>query len=266
MIRTILILIAALMVSACETTRETKTNNIGTSSISKPLSASFDKARAAEKRVNMGLTYLGRANFTRAKFHLDRALEYNPDSENVHYALGLYFQRIKEFDKADNEFDKALDLSSKDPKILNAYGAFLCDKGEYAKADKMFHKAIEIPTYSDVARAYFNVGFCALKQNHADKAEAYFRKALIRDRDMSGALIEMAKLEFLKSRYDRAKDYLRRYEEKTQVSAESAWLGLRVAHYLRDKDSIAKYGTILEQSFPDSEETAKYLNEKKRWM
>ncbi len=266
MIRIIVILSIAFLVSACETTRETKTNNIGANSPAQPLKASFDKKKAAANRVNTGLTYLNRNNYIRAKFHLDRALEYDDDSGDVHYALGLYFQRVKEYKKSERHFDKALDIDGKNPRYLNAYGAFLCEKGEFKQADKMFHKAIETPTYSDVAFALFNVGFCALRQEDIEKAEDYFRKALNRDRDMAGALIEMAKLEFGKNRYQRAMSYIQRYERNSKVSSESAWLALRAAHYLRDKDSIAKYGTILEQRFPDSDETAAYLDDKKRWM
>ena len=215
--------------------------------------------------MSYGLTYINNHNYQRAKFHLDKALEYNNRSGNVHYALGIYFQRIKEYKSAQNHFKRALSIDGKRPEYLNAYGAFLCEKGEFEEAEALFMRAIDIPTYTDVASAFYNVGFCALKQNDVEKAAQYFRKTLNRDRRRPDALIELAKIEFDKKNYKRALYYIRRYEQTT-TTAESAWLGLKSAHYERDKDAIARYGLILEQRFPDSEETAEYLENKKRWM
>jgi type IV pilus assembly protein PilF len=265
LVKSLSVVAALLLISACETTRNTTTGNVG-SSTSKVTTNSFDKKKAAVNRVNSGLTYLNHNNFERAKFHLDKALSYDPDSGNVHYALGIYYQRVKSFKKADEHFEEALDIDSKNPQYLNAYGAFLCEKGEYNASEKAFKKAISIPTYSDVAYAYYNMGFCALKQDKIEKAEENFRKALNRNRRLGGALIEMAKLEFDKKRYSRAMSYIKRYESDAKTTSESAWLALRTAHYMRDKDAIARYGLILQQRFPDSEETATFLDNKKRWM
>lgn len=253
------------LLSACVTTRETSTINIGgrTSNIS---SDGFDKKKAAVNRVNSGLTYLNHNNFERAKFHLDRAFKYDPDSGNVNYALGIYYQRVNDLKRSQQHFIESLDVEPENPQFLNAYAAFLCEKGEYKKAEKTFQKAISIPTYTDVSYAYFNVGFCALKQSQLDKAEKYFRKSLSRNKRMAGALIEMAKIEYDKKRYNRAMSYLNRYENNSRSSSESAWLGLRIAYYVRDKDAIAQYGLILQQRFPDSDETASFLDDKQQWM
>ena len=265
MVKIISIVVMLVILSACETTRETKTSNIGATKTTLK-ERSFDKKKAAVNRVNNGLAYLSKNNYQRAKFHLDKALDYDEDSGKVHYALGIYYQRVNELSKAEKHFDKALDTEPKNPLFLNAYGAFLCEKKDYKTADKMFQSAIAIPTYTDISYAYYNVGFCALKQNNIERAESFFRKALSRNRQMPDALIEMAKIEFSKKRYDRAMSYLKRFEGTRRTSAESAWLGLRIAHFLRDKDAIARYGLILEQNFPDSDETANFLDDKKRWM
>ncbi len=254
-----------ILVSACETTRQSQTGNIGSSS--QPLSDNkFNKDKAAEKRVSYALTYIKVKNYQRAKYHLDKALDYNPDSGNVHYALGIYFQRVNDFKQAEEHFEEALSINRKRPEYMNAYGAFLCEKGKYKEADKLFMKAIDVPTYTDVSSAFYNVGFCALKQGNTEKASEYFRKSLSRDRRRADALIEMAKIEYSLERYKRAFDYIKRFEQNSKTSAESAWLGLKIAHYLRNKDAIARYGLVLEQRFPDSEETAEYLEDKRRWM
>jgi type IV pilus assembly protein PilF len=260
-----MIIVILFFVSACETTRQTSTNNIGSSG-SQTSSLGFDKKKAAVNRVNSGLTYLNHNNFERAKFHLDKALSYDPDSGNVNYALGVYYQRVNDLKSSQKHFTKALSEEPRNPLYLNAYGSFLCEKGDYVKAEKALQDAISIPTYSDVSYAYYNFGFCALRQNKITIAEDYFRKALKRNRHMSDALIEIAKIEFNKKRYSRALSYIKRYEDSRSITPESAWLALRAAHYIRDKDAIARYGLILEQKFPDSDETVSYLDEKKQWM
>ena len=257
-------LVLLLLVSACETTRNTSTTNVGTSSSN--VSSSFDKKKAAVNRVNSGLTYLSHNNFVRAKFHLDKAISYDPSSANVHYALGIYYQRVNDLKKSENHFEKALDKKPNNPEYMNAFGSFLCEKGDYKQAEKYFQKAIEIPTYTEISYAFYNVGFCALKQKNIDKAADYFRRALNRNRRMANALIEIAKIEFDKKRYPRAMSYIKRYETSTKITSESAWLALKISHYIRDKDSIARYGLILEERFPDSDETVTYLDDKKQWM
>ncbi|MET1255761.1 type IV pilus biogenesis/stability protein PilW [Aliikangiella maris] len=265
LIRKLIILSLGFILVACETTRKTETGNIGRT-VKPSAEGRFNKIEAAEKRVGYGLTYIKYHNYTRAKFHLDKALEYNPKSGNVHYGLGIYYQRIKEREKAREHFEEALSIDNKKPEYMNAFGAFLCEGGEYKKAEAEFQKAIKVPTYTDIASAFYNIGLCALKQNNIDKADDYFRKALNRDRHRPDALIEMAKIEFIKKRYSRVLDYVRRFESSAATTSESAWLGLKAAHYLRDKDTIAKYGVILEERFPDSEETAEYLDNKRQWM
>lgn len=264
-LKILLILTLAGGLAGCETTRQSSTNNIGAQTTTVK-NTNFNKEKAAANRVNNGLTYLNVGNFERAKYHLDKAAEYSPGSGDVNYALGIYFQRVREYDNAEAYFKKALNVDDKNPIYLNAYGAFLCEANQFADAYRLFDRAIAIPTYSDVAYAFYNVGFCALKQQDQEKAEDYFRKALNRNRNMPDALIEMAKIEFSKDRYERAISYLKRFEKEGRITAESAWIGLRSAHFMRDKDEIARYGVILEQKFPDSEETAAYLDEKQKWM
>lgn len=266
MIKNILLIVLVLLVSACQTDQNSKTYNIGARQANIDSDAGFNKVKAAQNRVHNGLVYLSKNNFERAKFHLDKALTYNSSSGHVHYALGLYYQKVKEYKSSRKHFKRALRINSKDPQYLNAYGAYLCETKEYKQAAKYFNKAIDIPTYTEASSTFFNMGLCALDQSKAQDAEKYFKKALNRNSKMVGALIEMAKIEFNRNRYQRAKAYIDRFEKNGSITPESAWLGLRTAHYLQNKNDIGSYGIILELRFPDSYETTKYLDDKKRWM
>ncbi|MDH5432747.1 MAG: type IV pilus biogenesis/stability protein PilW [Gammaproteobacteria bacterium] len=263
MYKKILFLIVTLILTACQTTQ---TPSVSTGNTSSSSGAGFDKTKAARNRVNNGLTYLSRNNLERAKFHLDKAISFDPDLGDVHYAFGLYYQKVHEYDKANRHFREALSTDSDNPSYLNAYGAFLCERKDYKDANKYFNRAIKVPNYTNVSLAYYNIGFCAVKRKDMATAEDNFRKALNRNPNMSQALYEMAQIAYAKGNFSLAQSYVMRFEKNSSITSQSAWLGLRIAHYLRDKDEIGRYGIILTQRFPDSEETAIYLSDKKRWM
>lgn len=260
---TLIVLVSVL--SACQTSSNTTTNAIG--SQGSPMSREeFDRHKAAQTRLSAGLQYLQNGSLLNAKRHLDKALELGADSPNVHFGLAYYYEQVKEFEKAEKSYKKALRIAPKNPDFLNGYGSFLCAKGEYEEAEEYFNKAIDQPTYADIESAFMNAGVCAKRANNRDKAAGYFRKALNRNSKLPVALIEMAEVEFYKKRYERAFKYIQRFEAVSRPTANSLWLGLRVAHHRKDKDARASYAIKLEQLFPDSDQTAEYLDNKKQWM
>jgi len=255
----------SIILSACQTTTDTNTKSIG--SQGSPVSRSeFDSEKAAQNRLSAGLQYLKSGNLQNAKRHLDKALEFGADSGNVHFGIAYYFEQVKEFKKAEKSYKKALKLEPKNPDFLNGYASFLCNKGEFKSADKYFNKAIDRPIYPNITSALVNAGVCAKKANNKDKAASYFRKALNRNKKLPVALIEMAEVEYDKKRYERAYKYIQRFEEVSRPTANSLWLALRVAHFLDAKNDLASYAIKLEQLFPDSDETANFLDNRSQWM
>ncbi len=252
------------MLAACQTSNHTKTSSIGAQG-SRESRSDFDRHKAAETRLAAGLTYLRQGNLQFAKRHLDRAMELGVDSGNVHFGIAYYFEQVKEFKKAEKSYKRALKIEPKNPDFLNGYASFLCNKGQYKKADKYYNSAVNQPTYPDIASAYANAGVCAKRSGNVQRAAAYFRKALNRDDKLPIALVEMAEVEFSKERYTRADSYLKRFEEVSKPSANSLWLALRIAYFLKNQDARASYAIKLEQIFPDSDETALYLDSQSQW-
>jgi len=254
-----------ILLSACQTSSNSKTTAIG--SQGSPMSREeFNQHKAAQTRLSAGLQYLQNGSLLNAKRHLDKALELGADSPNVHFGLAYYYEKVKEFKKAERSYKKALKIAPNNPDFLNGYGSFLCTKGDYSKAEEYFNKAIDQPTYADIESAFMNAGVCAKRDDDRDKAAGYFRKALNRNSKLPVALIEMAEVEFYKKRYERAFKYMQRYEAVGRPTANSLWLGLRVAHFRGDKDARASYAIKLEQLYPDSDQTAEYLDNKSQWM
>jgi len=251
--------------SACETTNKSTINSIGTSG-SPSTKSEFDRAKAAQVRLSAGLQYLNKGSYQNAKRHLDKALALGSNSANVHFGIAFYYEKVKEFKKAKVSYKKALRMEPKNPDFLNGYGSYLCGIGEYKEANKYFGKAIAAPIYPDISSAFMNAGVCTKRAGNKAEAASYFRKALNRNNKLPVALIEMAEFEFDKQRYERAHSYIKRFEAVSHPSSNSLWLALRVAYFQKNKDDQASYAIKLERLFPDSEETATYLDEKKKWM
>jgi len=260
------LMVLAVMLAACQTASSSKTTTLGPNRGGSASNTQFDHKKAAQKRLAGAKEYFKRGNLKKAKRHLDRALELDARAANIHFALAYYYALVKEFSKAEKFYKKALRIESGNPDFQTGYATFLCHRGKYKKADKYFKKAIKQPIYPEIASAFVNAGICAKRAGHIQISAAYFRKALNRNAKLPVALIEMAESEFGKKRYQRAFSYILRYEAVARSTANSLWLGLRVSHYLKDKDALASYALKLEQLFPDSDETADFLDNRAQWM
>ncbi|MGB0494960.1 MAG: type IV pilus biogenesis/stability protein PilW [Kangiellaceae bacterium] len=260
------IFVLLLLVSACQTSSTSKTQSSNASS-SNSSGGDFDEEKAAQIRLSAGLQYLKAGSLKNAKRHLDKALEFGADTGAIHFALAYYYEQVKEFKKSSKAYKKALRIEPKNPDFLNGYASFLCGQKDFEQADDYFAKAISTPVYPEIASAYLNAGVCAKRNNQPEKAGEYFRKALNRNGNIPQALLEMAKLLFDEKKYERSTAYLKRYESLiSQPTADALWLGLRVSFFQKDKDAKASYANKLEQLFPDSNETALYLDNKEQWM
>ncbi|MFT6734890.1 MAG: type IV pilus assembly protein PilF [Polaribacter sp.] len=260
------ILIIFSLLSACQTssTTLTRSSNAGSSS---SVSGDFSREKAAKIRLGAGLQYLQAGSLKNAKRHLDKALEFGADSGAVHFALAYYFEQVKEYKKAKKSYKKSLKIEPKNPDFLNGYASYLCGQKDFVKADEYYKKAINVPVYPEIASAYLNAGVCAMRSEQFEVASEYFRKALNRNSQLSQALLEMAKLQYMSKDYERSATYLERFESLvSNPRSDALWLGLKIAYFQKDKDAKASYANKLEQLFPDSNETAEYLDNKTTWM
>lgn len=227
--------------------------------------ASENRTKAAEARLHAASGYLDAGQLDRAKFHLEKALAHDPNNAGVQSALGYYYSLVGETARAESHFDKAFRLDSKNPAVLDLYGVYLCRQGKYSKAQDMFERAIAISSNPRMASALENAGLCALRSAGPEKAEEYFRRSLQHNPKQPNALLEMAAREVELQRFDRAKGYYDRFKEVGRDSSRSLWVGIQLAHALRDKDMVASLGLKLERLFPDSDEADLYADKKQQW-
>lgn len=217
--------------------------------------------KIADTNLRLGIGYMRQGKYEDALEKLQKAYSAKPDYADVHGALALVYESLLEYKKADRHYREAIDLNPENGGFYNNYGGFLCRRGKYKEADKYFVKAIETRRYKTPEQALENAGACAILIPDLEKAEIYLRRALSINDKLPLALSQMADLMFRKENYMSARAYLQRYEEVSQHTAESLWLGIRTERKLGDKEAEAHYAKLLQSQYPDSLEFKRWLEE-----
>lgn len=224
-----------------------------------PAKALAYNPKAAGINTELGLSYLSQGDEERAKDKLLLAQKQDPDSSDVKGAFAYYYDKIGNDKEAEKYYKSALSAAKSKGSSANNYGVFLCKEKRYNEADKYFLMAIADPQYVKTAEAYENMGLCAVDRGDKTAAKNYFTKALRVKPGLPTSLYEMADLNFSEDKYEVAQDYLDAYLKKSSPTAQSLWLGIRIADKMNNKDKEASQALMLQHSFPDSKEYQHYL-------
>ena len=219
----------------------------------------FDHEEAAKTRMSLGLTYLQNNNYTQAKKNLDKALEFNPRSAEVQFAMAYYYQLVGDNLRADEYYETAIDLAPNNGDIANSYGAFKCQNGEYEKAKAYFFDAINNRLYANAAQTYENLALCAQSQGKLDEAIGYFQDALKHQPARGKSLFLLSELYTVSEQWELAESTLRKYERVAKVTPDSLWLAYEIAKGKGDLETAKGYGEMMMSLFPESELTKRYL-------
>lgn len=219
----------------------------------------FDHEEAAKTRMSLGLTYLQNNNYTQAKKNLDKALEFNPRSADVQFAMAYYYQLVGDNLRAEEYYETAIDLAPNSGDIANSYGAFKCQNGEYEKAKAYFFDAINNRLYANAAQTYENLALCAQSQGKLDEAIGYFQDALKHQPARGKSLFLLSELYTVSEQWELAESTLRKYERVAKVTPDSLWLAYEIAKGEGDLETAKGYGEMMMSLFPESELTKRYL-------
>lgn len=219
----------------------------------------FDHEEAAKTRMSLGLTYLQNNNYTQAKKNLDKALEFNPRSADVQYAMAYYYQLVGDNYRAEEFYETAIDLAPNNGDIANSYGAFKCQNGDYEKAKAYFFDAINNRLYANAAQTYENLALCAQSQGKLDEAINYFQEALKHQPARGKSLFLLSELYTVSQQWTLAEATLRKYERVAKVTPDSLWLSYEIAKGKGDLETAKGYGEMMMSLFPESELTKLYL-------
>lgn len=214
--------------------------------------------KSLQAHVDLGLGYLSRGDLTRAKEKLDRAMEIDGNSAIVHNAFGILYQVDGDSETAERHFQRAIRIDPRFALARNNYGAFLYDQGRYGEAIEQLQAAARDPFYRSRAQVYENLGICYLKIGDAAAARDSFTRAIGINAEQPRSLLELAELAFRQPDYVTARKWYQRFEQISEQSARSLWLGIRIARIFGSRNDEASYALMLKNIFPTSDEYRQY--------
>jgi len=209
---------------------------------------------AAGYNVRLGMGYLQQGNVQRAKTKLLQALKQAPDWPPVLDAMGYFLEKTGEAEQAQSYYARSLELAPHDGSVLNNYGTYLCRQKKYQQAEAYFLAAIKDPNYITTSEAYENAGLCALEMPNEDKAEHYFKKALLQDPQRLSIIEELAKLSFKKQQYLPTVQYVDTYLTLSKGNPKILSLGYQAAVNSHDHFAASRYASLLKNNYPDTPE------------
>ena len=214
-----------------------------------------DMTKASELNAKLGANYLAKGLIKQARKKLLKSLEQNPENA---YALGTYAVLLHQLGKdqeAEKNFEKAVTITPDDPQLLNNYGGFLCDNDQPDKAETVFLKAAQDPLYETPEYALTNAGICVLDNQQYLSASTYFSRALQKNPRYMVALYYRAKAYYGMKKYKLAEKDILEYHNHIKMSAESLYLGYKIAQKTGNRRIMYEYAYKLKYHFPDSKET-----------
>ena len=215
----------------------------------------------ASARVSLAMKYLQNGNMELAKGNLIKALDIMPNHAGANYGMAYYYQTVKEQELALQYYGKAVSSQPDNGHIRNGYGAYLCELGRYPEAEQEFLAAVNSRTYNQTAETYENMGTCAKRSGDMTKAKQYFERAVAHNPNRAQAHLELARIALDNDDVANGEALISSYHQRFQATAASAFLGVRLANMLHDPLMMQKYGDILTNQFPASQEAADYMLE-----
>jgi type IV pilus assembly protein PilF len=257
-------ILSIFLLVGCTTTTSTAKNtttvNATNSKVQKKVhKAEVDKDRVLQNRLQLALGYMGKGDHESARTHLNKAMEVNSRSPEVHDVWGLLYQRESELEAAESHYKKALSYDPTFTRGRNNYGLFLLHLNRVEEAYQQFVAGSKDLGYPKRAELFYKVGITALKLNKVKEAEEAFTKAIVLNAKMSMAYLELAEITYERGDYSGAKALLSKYGSiKPNTSPRELWLGVKLEHSLGNQDGEASQGMALRNLFPDSRENKEY--------
>jgi len=251
------LLVAA--VTACTTTTVTtsggevisKTNDRGNTRGSEA-----DAKTRARARVDLAAGYYRTGQLAVALEEARRATAIDPNFADAYGLLGLIYMDMGERRDADENFQRALRLDPANAELNNNYGWYLCQTGRERESIDYFTRAIRDPLYPTPARANQNAGSCLMQVKDYAAAEPFLRRSFELDAVNPTTKYQLSRLYLATGQIERASFYYGVLAKSVESSAETIWLGLRIARANGDVRRETQLANELRERFPRSPEAA----------
>lgn len=218
-----------------------------------------DGRHRAKIRLELASNYFQSQQNKIALDEVNSALSADPDFVDAHILKGLILMEAKQNTSAEASFKTALTLNSSDGDANNTYGWFLCQTNRITQALVYFDKAAVTPFYSTPFKPLLNAGMCAMKINNYTQAEKYFLRAQVLDDTSALLSYHTALLYFNRNDLARAMAYIRKNLSLTVPTADTLWLGIKIAKKTNDLVALNQWIDLLRDNFITSPQWALYI-------
>lgn len=247
-----LLLLGLLALAGCVTT----TNS--------PFAREANQQKAVKNYVRLGTAYVSQGNYERARDHLQRALEIDPNSPGALSAMGLIYQQEGESELAEESFRKAISSDGSYTRGRLFYGAFLYGQGRYKDAQEQFSRASQDTNFDDRGSIFYNLGRTQDQLGQYDDAVNSYRRAVELNRGNASYLLALSTSLVRQGAYEEAQRYYERMagmiqrDPKLSHSPDSLLTGLKLAHYFGNQHREASLALLLRNQYPESEQLKQY--------
>ena len=212
----------------------------------------WEKAERSELHTQMGVNYFQKGQIEVAREEFELALDIDPNNSRAHLAMAHLQQRLGDEDKASNHFYRAVRTNRENITAKNDYGFFLCRKGEYESGLRQLSEALNHPLNKRQEVSLFGAAECQRLAGKTDSAVEYYETALRLQPDMRPALFQMARINFDRNEYLKARAYLERFFQNRFYTDEGLLLAVRNELKLGRRKIASDYARQLRAKFPKS--------------
>jgi type IV pilus assembly protein PilF len=244
-----------VLLAGCETTTTVNGRPV-TVAEATPRISEADARKRAEIRLQLAANYYQQRQFAVAIDEARQALALNPGLTAAYGLLGLIYMDLNDRPEAEANFARALRTEPDNPELNNNYGWFLCRTGRERSAIDYFQRAAANKLYATPALPLQNAGLCLMQVKDYKEAEVYLRRSFEADASSPVVKFQLARLYLSTRRLDRANFYFSLLERNLDPTAETLWLGLRIARAQGDPQAERAYADQLRRRFPESNEAS----------
>ena len=220
-----------------------------------PSACSFNDAasKQASYHYQMGVSFLGENDATRALIEFAEAEKLNPDDPLILNSLGLAYYYKKRFDLAEQKYLRAIELKPDYSEARNNLGVNYLEMQRWDAAITQFTVVLADLFFVGNEDVRINLGLAYLGKGELQQALATFRQAVSANPRNINARVGLGRVYFAMDRNDLAIEELRKAAELNRNS-QNAHYYLALA-CLKLKDYVAAAEAFREaiRVAPDSE-------------
>jgi type IV pilus assembly protein PilF len=221
----------------------------------------------AQRRLVLALAYFEQGQNDIALQEVSAALKIDAHNASAYNLLGLIHQRNNAPALAQQSFEasaywarqtgSSIDLADAQHNL----GWLLCEQTHYPKAQAQFEQALSQAHYRHASKTRMASGVCHLRAGQIDQARQSWQQSLENDPRNPLVRYQLALLDW-QAQPVVAQTLLAPMHAQQLGSAESLWLGVRVARALNNLQDEQQLGQQLLQRYPQSVQAQAWIQRK----